>query len=192
MASEAAGATTQSPVSVAGFPVLHWDKYEFLELLGRGGMGAVYKARDRRLGRIVALKFIHGDDPGLVQRFMQEARAQARLTHPHICKMSVPRKPSDGIARIRGPVIRLLILPAIGRRAGDALLAPGVLRHTRPDEEAPRIIAVRSRLPEQSGPVPRSLRDWHLSRRREPSLRTLALHLRCSASGGRAVHQGPG
>ena len=72
---------------VAGFPVAHWDKYEFLELLGRGGMGAVYKARDRRLGRIVALKFIASDDPAMVQRFIQEARAQARLVHPHICKV---------------------------------------------------------------------------------------------------------
>lgn len=87
LASEPAEATSRPLVSVAGFPVPHWDKYEFLELLGRGGMGVVYKARDRRLGRVVALKFIHGDDPVLLQRFMQEARAQARLMHPHICKV---------------------------------------------------------------------------------------------------------
>ena len=87
MASESTEATPPSVVGVAGFPVPHWDKYEFLELLGRGGMGVVYKARDRRLGRVVALKFIHGDDPAMLQRFMQEARAQARLMHPHICKM---------------------------------------------------------------------------------------------------------
>ena len=76
-----------SPVSVSPFPVPSWTRYEFLELLGRGGMGAVYKGRDRRLGRIVALKFIHGDDPGQIQRFMQEARAQARLEHPNICQV---------------------------------------------------------------------------------------------------------
>jgi len=74
-------------VSVNIFPAPHWDKYEFISLLGRGGMGAVYKARDRRLGRIVALKFIHGDDPGLIQRFQQEARAQARLQSPNICQV---------------------------------------------------------------------------------------------------------
>ncbi len=69
------------------FPVATWDKYEFLALLGSGGMGAVYKAVDRRLDRIVALKFIRGDDPTLVQRFLQEAHAQARLEHPNICRV---------------------------------------------------------------------------------------------------------
>ncbi len=91
--SEAGGAAPVSAlVSVSGsgavdFPAPHWDKYEFVEVLGRGGMGAVYKATDRRLGRPVALKFIHGDDRGMIQRFLQEARAQARLDHPHICKV---------------------------------------------------------------------------------------------------------
>ncbi len=74
-------------VSVQPFPVANWDRYEFIALLGRGGMGAVYRARDRRLGREVALKFIFGESPGQIQRFMQEARAQARLDHPHICKV---------------------------------------------------------------------------------------------------------
>lgn len=68
-------------------PVPSWDKYEFLGLLGRGGMGAVYRARDRRLDRVVALKFIHDDNPAQAQRFMQEARAQARLDHSNICKV---------------------------------------------------------------------------------------------------------
>ena len=50
-------------------------------------MGAVYKARDKRLHRTVALKFIRGADPNLVMRFMQEARAQARIDHPQVCKV---------------------------------------------------------------------------------------------------------
>jgi Flp pilus assembly protein TadD len=79
-------ATPATGVAVA-FPVAHWERYEFIELLGRGGMGEVYKARDRRLGRIVALKFILGSDPDLVMRFVQEARAQARIDHPNICKV---------------------------------------------------------------------------------------------------------
>lgn len=85
--SEAGGAAPVRVAAAADFPAPHWDKYEFVEVLGRGGMGMVYKATDRRLGRPVALKFIHGDDRGLIQRFLQEARAQARLDHPNICKV---------------------------------------------------------------------------------------------------------
>jgi hypothetical protein len=85
---QAKGSLPVAPQSLThSFPAPHWEKYEFVALLGRGGMGAVYRARDRRLGRLVALKFIHGDDPGLIQRFLQEARSQARLDHPFICKV---------------------------------------------------------------------------------------------------------
>ena len=77
-----------SVVSVRSeFPVTNWERYEFLALLGQGGMGAVYKARDKRLGRIVALKFIRSGDDRMVMRFQQEARAQARIDHPHVCKV---------------------------------------------------------------------------------------------------------
>src|SRR5262245_29744682 len=60
-------------------PVHEWDRYEILDLLGRGGMGIVHKARDRRLDRVVAIKFIHSTDPYITLRFVQEARAQARI-----------------------------------------------------------------------------------------------------------------
>jgi tRNA A-37 threonylcarbamoyl transferase component Bud32 len=69
------------------FPVSGWDRYEFLELLGRGGMGVVYKARDRHLGRNVALKFIRDADSTHVMRLLQEARTQARIDHPNVCKV---------------------------------------------------------------------------------------------------------
>ncbi len=69
------------------FPVTQWEKYEFLALLGQGGMGAVYKARDRQLDRTTAIKFVLGDKPARVQRFLQEAHAQARLDHPNICRV---------------------------------------------------------------------------------------------------------
>ena len=78
---------SSSPGTTTAFPVLDWDRYEFISLLGQGGMGAVYKARDRRIGRLVALKFIRGGDERLTQRFMQEARAQARIEHTGICKV---------------------------------------------------------------------------------------------------------
>ncbi len=60
--------------------------YEVVELLGKGGMGEVYRARDPRLGRDVALKVLHdvASDPARLKRFELEARAVAALNHPHI------------------------------------------------------------------------------------------------------------
>src|SRR5689334_12556670 len=69
------------------FPIRDWDRYECESLVGKGGMGTVYKARDPRLHRYVALKLIRGNDPELAQRFIWEARAQARVEHPNICKV---------------------------------------------------------------------------------------------------------
>jgi eukaryotic-like serine/threonine-protein kinase len=63
--------------------------FEILSPLGAGGMGEVYRARDTRLDRIVALKFLSestlaASDP---QRFQREARAISRVTHPHVCAL---------------------------------------------------------------------------------------------------------
>jgi serine/threonine protein kinase/Tfp pilus assembly protein PilF len=61
--------------------------YEILSLLGSGGMGEVYKARDTGLNRMVALKTLPADkvaDAGRKRRFLQEAQAAARLNHPNI------------------------------------------------------------------------------------------------------------
>lgn len=58
--------------------------YEIIRLLGRGGMGAVYLARDLLLGRLVALKLLVYDDPELVARMIAEARATARCHHDNI------------------------------------------------------------------------------------------------------------
>ena len=62
--------------------------YEVLSPLGKGGMGEVYRAKDRTLGREVAIKVLpdaFGHDPVRVARFKQEARAAAALNHPNIC-----------------------------------------------------------------------------------------------------------
>jgi serine/threonine-protein kinase len=63
------------------------DRYEVEELIGTGGMSSVYRARDRLLGRMVALKVLHQqytEDEDYVERFRREARAVAALSHPNI------------------------------------------------------------------------------------------------------------
>ena len=62
--------------------------HEILSMIGAGGMGEVYKARDTRLERIVAIKVLPAhlaDKPDLRERFEREARTIANLNHPHIC-----------------------------------------------------------------------------------------------------------
>jgi serine/threonine-protein kinase len=61
--------------------------YEVVDLIGEGGMGAVYRGRDPRFDRPVAIKVLHPQfqrDPGVVERFKAEAVIQAKLNHPHI------------------------------------------------------------------------------------------------------------
>lgn len=65
-------------------------KYEVMETIGRGGMGTVYKARQRNLDRIVAIKMLSEElasDPEFRARFQQEATVVARLNHPNIVQV---------------------------------------------------------------------------------------------------------
>jgi serine/threonine protein kinase len=74
------------PPSVAELTV-SFPQLEVLELIGQGGMGAVYKARQKKLDRLVALKILPpgiGQEPAFAERFTREAQALAKLNHPGI------------------------------------------------------------------------------------------------------------
>ena len=65
----------------------HFPQLEIIEYLGRGGMGIVYKARQKALGRLVALKLLapeRAHDPAFAERFAKEGQALAALNHPNI------------------------------------------------------------------------------------------------------------
>ncbi len=59
--------------------------FVFDRLIGSGGMGRVFKARDKTLDRWVAIKLLRSDDPETLARFAREARAQAGIQHDHVC-----------------------------------------------------------------------------------------------------------
>jgi serine/threonine protein kinase len=78
-----ARAAVPSPETVAK----QFPQYEILECLGRGGMGVVYKARQKSLDRLVALKILAPErekDPQFAERFAREAKTLAQLNHPNI------------------------------------------------------------------------------------------------------------
>lgn len=100
-------AATAPPSGAAGFvpPAAaelqgRFPQLEVLELLGHGGMGAVYKARQPQLDRLVALKLLPTEgtsDPAFAERFAREARALARLNHPNIVAVYDFGRSTDGL-----------------------------------------------------------------------------------------------
>jgi serine/threonine-protein kinase len=109
-APRAIRADPEAPV----FPVAHWDRYQAVRLLGQGGMGKVFLARDLRLDRDVAIKFVRGGEPTLVHRLISEARAQARVSHERVCKVYE-------VGEIEGEVY--IAMQYIDGRSLDALAA---------------------------------------------------------------------
>lgn len=78
------GASVEPEEPAPGAALPEGERYELGECLGEGGMGQVFKAFDRRLGRPVALKFLTQEDPAMRRLFRREARIQARLEHRHV------------------------------------------------------------------------------------------------------------
>ena len=80
---KAAGLIDGVHIEMVGSRISH---YEVVSLIGRGGMGEVYRARDTQLNRPVAIKFLSPDfvSPSARKRFQQEAKTASALNHPHI------------------------------------------------------------------------------------------------------------
>jgi serine/threonine protein kinase len=97
--------------------------YEIVSPLGAGGMGEVYRARDTRLDRVVAIKILPqhlSEKPAARERFDREARAISSLSHPNICHLYDVGK-QDGISYL---VMEYLegetLADRLGKRAVDA------------------------------------------------------------------------
>jgi len=112
--SDAAVARLKAAVA-APADELETDRYEILEEIGRGGMGAVYRALDRELARNVAIKVPHGPcGSALERRLRTEARVLAKLEHPGIVPIHDVGRFADGrlfyvMKHVRGRTLRELL-----------------------------------------------------------------------------------
>jgi serine/threonine-protein kinase len=97
-AAGAAGAESEHGGRALEEGAIFGGRYDIEALLGRGGMGEVYLARDARLGRRVAIKLLAGEAPGGAgyRRFEREARAIARIAHPNVCTIHEVGRTEDG------------------------------------------------------------------------------------------------
>jgi tRNA A-37 threonylcarbamoyl transferase component Bud32 len=96
------------------------ESYEIQEILGRGGMGVVYRARDTKLERDVAIKMMdlhYASDPNFLNRFQSEAKALARLQDPHIVSIFSLLETPDGICivmeYVKGLTLAKLLQPEV-------------------------------------------------------------------------------
>src|SRR5712691_4414151 len=103
--------------------------YEIVTPVGAGGMGEVYRARDTRLGRLVAIKVISTDlsaDPKRQLRFQREAKAISSLNHPNICTLyDVGEIPLDSTNQ--KPAARYIVMEYLEGETLEELLKKGPL-----------------------------------------------------------------
>jgi serine/threonine-protein kinase len=98
---EASRAVFESVLAEVDVPDQHWHlgNYEILDEIGRGGMGVIYRARQRHSRRIVAVKRVlsyHADSHETLMRFRREAEAVASLDHPNILPIYEVSEIRDG------------------------------------------------------------------------------------------------
>jgi serine/threonine protein kinase len=112
----------------AAWPDLAGTKYEALEAIGRGGMGAVYRVRDTVLGRDVAMKVLDAPEagPSTARRLRREARILARLEHPGVVPVHDSGELADGRAYYVMKLVEGRRLDAFARETPDVAARLGV------------------------------------------------------------------
>src|SRR5438067_6256873 len=97
-----AGVATRVTIPPSGMPELpqNVDRFQIVRILGKGGMGTVYLARDERLGRSVAVKVLHAEDLATEDRrarFMREARTAASIRHGNVATIYEVGETPEGV-----------------------------------------------------------------------------------------------
>ncbi|MBL8983834.1 MAG: protein kinase, partial [Gemmatimonadetes bacterium] len=114
-----------------GWPEELSEEYEYLGELGRGGMAVVYRARERALGREVAVKVVrprfHADEEA-VSRLAREARTVAQLEHPNIVSLHAIKKLNNGLALVMQIVPGMTLKAALATGPMAAERAEGILK----------------------------------------------------------------
>jgi serine/threonine protein kinase len=105
------------------------EKYELIDAIGEGGMGAVWRARHRELGRTVALKFVLGEEPSesAIERFLREARSAAKVRHRNVVDVLDFGRGKDGLPYLAMECLEGESLDARLKRLPPATLAEIVL-----------------------------------------------------------------
>jgi Tol biopolymer transport system component len=120
-----AGSTESASRGTRLAPGMRVGAFEILEVLGTGGMAEVYRARDTRLDRFVAIKVLSSEidtAPGARERFEREGRAISRLSHPHVCAVY-----DVGTAHIDGRDLPFLVMELLDGETLAARIGRGAL-----------------------------------------------------------------